>query len=1430
MFDSAPDAQILLLPDAPAFTIIAASDAYLRLAGRSRDQLLGRGLFEAFPDDPDDPAADGVARLGASLQRVLVSRQADTMALQKYSVERPGGGFEARYWSPLNSPVLDAAGAVRYVIHRVEEVTEKLRLAREVEQRTATLNTVLQTMPSAVIVFDQQAGIVINNPAAQDITGYSTADIPASPADWPQAYGLRTLDGRLLEASDVPLARAIKGETVEREEILIRNKRRPQGGIVEVSARPLFDPAGGQFGAVVVFTDIDQRKRNEAALREKNRALEYFQLIAESAEDFIALSGLDHKLTYVNPAGRAAVGLASIEEVQKTSLLDFVFAHDLPKATGEWLPSLLRDGHFSVEIDVRHFVTGAAVPMLWRGYLLKDPASGEPYAIAAFGPLLAERRRIEAERAQALAALSASERKLRGLAARSPVMLFSARTTPGWPIIYVSEAVQTLLGYSPAYFEGERPFADIMIADELPSVTASITEQLAVENYVCTQFRMRHADGSTRQIEAHSVRSWTPEEGELFEGVFIDVTARVQAEAALRVSEGRQRALLANVPSMLFRGDTLPPWPMVYMSEGVERLTGYPPSHFVVDGAPYESLMLPEDAPRVRGEVAAQIAAGQLVKVEYRIRHRDGSLRWVEGRARIAEDDPRFFEGTVFDITDRKRAEEALRESEEIRRNIMQTVPGVLWSASPDGGIDFISDPGKDELAGTQQQRTGSGWLDFVHPGDVEATRARWQRSVDTGEPYEVRFRRKNPQGNWHWVQASAHCRRDGAGQIVRWYGLTINVDQLVNMQTRLQESEQRLRMTIQSAPGVFWTAGADGVVDFVSDAARAWFGIDLQQLAQQHWPSLIHPDHQDRVLAIWRDALERGEPVQVEAPMRLARGYRWISISTAPLRDDQGGVVRWFGSANDVDDIKQAQARAEDASRAKSAFLSTMSHEIRTPMNAIIGMTGILLDSGLDAGQRDHAEVIRSSGEHLLSLINDILDYSKIEAGALELESGAFSLRDCVEGALDLVAHSANQKGVELGYLAPAGLPDSLHGDSGRLRQVLTNLLSNAIKFTPARGQVSVGLRLLRQIGADYEIEFEVTDTGIGIAPEVLPKLFQPFTQADATITRTYGGSGLGLSISKGLVQRMGGVFRVDSQPGKGASFHFSIRVAGAAAQQRPGAWMEQPELRGRRMLIVGDSEINRRILEQQGQAWGLTPCCTHSSHEALRWVQRGDAFDLAVLDLHMPDMNGLQLARELRALRTEQDLPILILSSDIEAARLPGVVSGIVTKPIKPARLLEEIHSVLTRVRPTARHPAPARALPHDLGRLHPLRILVVEDNAVNQKVAKLILERIGYTPDFAGDGIEALAAIERQPYDVVLMDVQMPRLNGLDATREICRRWPHGERPRIIGLTANASLEDRRDCELAGMEDYLTKPVVPERVIEALRKCTRRSHGNR
>ncbi|CAM3281355.1 PAS domain-containing hybrid sensor histidine kinase/response regulator [Corallococcus soli] len=723
----------------------------------------------------------------------------------------------------------------------------------------------------------------------------------------------------------------------------------------------------------------------------------------------------------------------------------------------------------------------------------------------------------------------------------------------------------------------------------------------------------------------------------------------------------------------------------------------------------------------------------------------------------------------------------------------------------------------RDVLVGLPVDRVLPGWTPpALPPGGGTPPETEWQ----LGPARAVRVLALPQPGDGGWVL------------------MLRGLDGTLEAESILRQQKEFFEAVVDHSPVAIVTISRAFEVLTWNPAAERLFGYTLEEALGRNILKLvanvddIRPEAEetsrealrmDRVHVVTRRVRKDGTVVDVE--------LRALPVMVA------GQSLGFIAIYHDVTDLQRARQAAEDANQAKSLFLATVSHEIRTPMNAIIGMAGLLMDTALTPEQRDFASTIRQSGDGLLGLLNDMLDFSKIEAGRVELEEKPFNLRQCVESVLDLLAMRASEKSLDLGYHVTDETPVNVVGDGARLRQVLLNLVGNAVKFTE-RGGVSISVDAPRQPlapGGAFELHFAVQDTGLGIAESARGGLFEPFNQLNESVSRRYGGTGLGLAISKRLVEAMGGRLWMESEgvPGRGATFHFTFQAR--EAPRSGNAPRPDPlKLQGRRVLVVDDNAINRKLLGRQLSAWGMDLVEVGSGSEALARLESGARFDLAILDHRMPLMDGPTLAGHIRQQRDARELPLLLLTSfDQRDAQPPGLFTAVLPRPVKASQLHDALMTCLAQDLISAKPPAPVPALATRErsvfnarpGDQMPLRILLVEDNPTNQKLALLVLDRLGYPADTASNGREGLHALARTKYDVVLMDVQMPEMDGLETTRHLRTEVPPSEQPWVIAMTANAMTADRRECLDAGMDDFLSKPIRVEELISALRRAWER-----
>jgi PAS domain S-box-containing protein len=830
------------------------------------------------------------------------------------------------------------------------------------------------------------------------------------------------------------------------------------------------------------------------------------------------------------------------------------------------------------------------------------------------------------------------------------------------------------------------------------------------------------------------------------------------------------------------------------------------------------SVIHPDDHEPLMQAASDVARHGGVRRFDHRVVRPDGDIRYVTGRieGELTPDGKPFrITGTSQDVTARREAERALAESESRYRLLAQNSTDVIVRHRSDGTVLYIS-PASEALLGiAPDDLVGRSIFGFVHPDDLAMVAAGVQDVLDDAPRTVLTLRLRHADGHWVWVESvSTKIQTDGA----------LEIHSSVRDATERMQTQERLRrqaIVFEHISDSVVLTDENGVVLECNAAAEEMSGHPRSELigrvpGEQHDPEAARRAAADRASHV----AEHGS-LRADVPFVRADGAaRLIEAVSVAVRDREGVMIGMIDVLRDVTEerefaaereraaeaMEQARDAALAATEAKSAFLATMSHEIRTPMNAVIGMTGLLLDTDLDPQQRDFAETLRSSGDALLTTINDILDFSKIEAGEVELERAPFSLRECVESALDLVAGPAGAKGLDLVYHLEPACPTHVLGDLTRLRQVLANLLSNAVKFTE-RGDV-----LVTVTPGDGELRFAVADTGIGIPADRMDRLFESFSQVDASTTRVYGGTGLGLAISRALVEAMGGELRVTSEPGRGSEFTFTAALG--ATDEAPAEAVSVADLPGRSVLVVDDNPTNRRVLRLQLEGWGMSCTDVVTPAEGLALVRDGRRFDVAILDMTMPLMDGEQLAAALRQLPGGRELPLVLLTSLGRRSRGEDFAACL-TKPVKTSALRDALARAL---RPDREHTAPGPR-PEDAVGGAALRVLLAEDNVVNQKVGQLMLRKLGHRVDTVANGREALEAVLRQAYDVVLMDIQMPEMDGLESTRRIRNEVPADRQPYIVAVTASALIADRDASAAAGMDDYLPKPVRAEQLAAVL-----------
>jgi two-component system, sensor histidine kinase and response regulator len=864
------------------------------------------------------------------------------------------------------------------------------------------------------------------------------------------------------------------------------------------------------------------------------------------------------------------------------------------------------------------------------------------------------------------------------------------------------------------------------------------------------------------------------------------------------------------------------------------ELIGLPNRDLKLTREEWVATIHPEDFEAVVLTLGAAIDLDTPYQCEYRTLLKTSEVRWLAGRGEVLRDAdgrPNRAIGTISDITERKQLEEQLHYATE-SLNIAQAAAGLATFDFNYGRNSRICSDNFHRLLGipaSTKLDDLNQLISRVHPDDVARVRSAPLETTPDDPSYRCEYRVLLDGGGERWIGEKATVSRDGSGKIVRITGAIVDISDLKRTEAALDSIESRFERAVRGTQDGLWE------IDLKTDTL--WFGQRFEEMlgytpkapgnvtiSRSRLAQLIHPDDLATVQTAFANHLRHQAVYDVECRMLHKAGhYEWMRSRAQAERAPDGTPLRVAGSTQLITDRKlaeqatiDAKLAAEAANRAKSYFLANVSHEIRTPMNGVIGMSQILSETVLDNTQREYVDIIRGSARALLSLINDVLDLSKIEADRLELEHVSFDLRDVIYETVASMALQSAAKGIELIVDISPVMPVLTRGDPGRLRQIIMNLIGNAIKFTH-EGHVVIDARGTIDEQSRLTLRLEVTDTGIGIPADRLDRLFKTFSQIDSSTTRHYGGSGLGLSIVKRLAELMGGEVGVKSTVGQGSSFWVTVTLDGNQEQPR-----REPLGLGRRILIVDDIAASRHSLAAKMRLSHFETVCVASVDEALEHLAKEPRFDLVLADELMPMKGGLDLLDAMRADPRYATLPFILLSlfgsepDTTERAHRPNAVG---LKPIRAAALIALAEQVLTGhvTRKLLQLPA---APEHQTFSGH--RILLVEDNPVNQRVAQRLLQKLAADVTLANNGAEALERLAESTYDAVLMDCQMPVMDGFTATRRIReaeQRSGRGKRVPIIALTANVMSEDRESCIAAGMDAHLGKPIEPSHLIDCL-----------
>jgi two-component system, sensor histidine kinase and response regulator len=1319
-------------------------------------------------------------------------------------------------------------------LHRSQTIAgESLHREEEALANEARSQMLMENASDGFFLHDEEGQILDVNRQACQSTGYTRAEL----------LGMHVTDfsiGLNREALGVLWAGTKPGDNPT----VYAEHRRKDGTIFPVEVRVSCLIAHGRKVFFAMARDITERVDAENTIRRLNAELEQrvverteqwrksselLQAVMDGATDVILLEDIDGRFLLVNQAAAKFVG-RPVEEVLGKTVAD-LFEQEIAKKLRQCELQVLQSGEPSTDKETMSFDGHERTFLATR-----SPYRDERGNVVGLIGIIRDITEIK----KAEAALRDSEARWQFAIDGSGDGIWDWNIVTGK--VFFSRRWKAMLGYAEDEIgDALNEWSDRVHPDDFSNSLKVIEAHLKNQtpDFVL-EYRMRVKDGSWK---------WILDRGQVIErssdgspmrvvGTHTDITARKVAEDELFLERERLR-LAAEAGSFGVWDYNLDSNVMV-CDERWHKIFGIDPATPVNTIEGFNACIHPDDVDRIVEERRVALATRKKIyRTEYRIRTPAHETLWIVTSARLieaTERTPNRLVGTVRDVTERHQREEALQQSYEALRQAEQLAKIGSWTLELES-MNFSSSDMLNEMNGLGREDpplTLDSLQKLLPPESYKKIRAGIKRCVATGKPYDVEMEHLRIDGTKYAAHVMGQANRDKSGKIISLTGTVQDI-------TEREEARARMAALADNLPNgaiyrLEYTEDHQFALTYVSAGIFSLIGMQAGDIVsdQKLFLGAIYEEDRPRYQASLERSFLTREVFDCQFRMQTRdKQFIWMHARSAPRQQADGTTV-WDGILRDItaereagEVLQRAKETAEAAERAKSDFLATMSHEIRTPMNTVIGMTRLTLQTALSPKQRNYLEKIDSSAKTLLAIINDVLDFSKIEAGKLYLEDAEFQLESVLESVSNVTAMRAEEKGLEIAYAVDPDVPRILRGDPLRLGQVLINLISNAVKFTHA-GEIIVTIHATETDADSVALEFSVRDTGIGLDAMQIEGLFRAFTQADVDVSRRYGGTGLGLAICKQLVEMMGGRIWVESEPGRGSTFAFTIKTAlPGKAEESAARTQSQRALIGRRVLIVDDNASARQIFFDMVHGFGMLPVTVESGADALSALKsashEGSPFDLVLMDWRMPGMDGVETARRIREERYLIQMPaVLMVTAYGRDEVLRSVdklgLQGLLIKPITESVMFNTIMDILGLFNTghaklespgdfAARQGLAFKKM--ELSSLAGRRVLVVDDNALNREVVSDFLTAVDMQVETAVNGRDALNQLEKQDYDIVLMDMHMPELDGLMATRQIRKNARWANLP-IIALTAQARTEDRMASLAAGMTAHLTKPI--------------------